>query len=175
MQCSGRSADNLSEGLGLGTGNDCSLRLWDVENGYCRQTIQEHSGEVTAAVWLPSGTTIISGGHDKFMVRRTLHFSLPPSAPPRVLPATTCWYCASPHPPPHTIGDHTVPHTLPVLQFTEHCYQCGLRINALQWRSRLLFTMPRCHDATAHISSSPSPQIYRKRCRPATVQFDSTS
>ncbi len=44
------------------------MRLWDVPKGTCK-IIKQHTQEVTAAVWLPDGDKIITGSHDKNMVR----------------------------------------------------------------------------------------------------------
>ncbi len=50
-------------------GNDGSLRIWNVAKGACTLVVKQHSAEVTSAVWLPDGERIITGSHDKNMVR----------------------------------------------------------------------------------------------------------
>jgi WD40 repeat protein len=37
--------------------------------GSCMLVVKQHSAEVTSAVWLPDGERIITGSHDKNMVR----------------------------------------------------------------------------------------------------------
>lgn len=37
--------------------------------GACTLVVKQHSAEVTSAVWLPDGERIITGSHDKNMVR----------------------------------------------------------------------------------------------------------
>ena len=50
-------------------GTDASLRLWDPASGRCLQTIRAHSAEVSAMVWWPDGKSIITGSHDRKLVR----------------------------------------------------------------------------------------------------------
>ena len=40
-------------------------RVWDLETGECRQTLEGHSGQVSSVGITPDGRTAISGSWDK--------------------------------------------------------------------------------------------------------------
>ena len=49
---------------------DTTLRIWEPLEGACLQVIKAHSSEVSAMVWMPDGLSIITGSHDRHLVRR---------------------------------------------------------------------------------------------------------
>jgi len=48
---------------------DTTLRIWEPLAGACLQVIKAHNAEVSAMVWMPDGLSIITGSHDRHLVR----------------------------------------------------------------------------------------------------------
>ena len=58
----------------MSAGSDATLRLWDPVTGSCQRCIKAHTSEVTAVVWWPDGQSLITGSHDKDLVRLCLSY-----------------------------------------------------------------------------------------------------
>ena len=53
----------------VAAGTDTTLRIWEPLAGTCLQVVKAHSSEVSAMVWMPDGLSIITGSHDRHLVR----------------------------------------------------------------------------------------------------------
>ncbi|XP_046420097.1 proteasomal ATPase-associated factor 1-like [Neodiprion fabricii] len=51
-------------GLGLSSGSQGELQIWEVQRGVIRRTLEGHVGEIYQCRWFPSGVVVLGGGAD---------------------------------------------------------------------------------------------------------------
>jgi WD40 repeat protein/GTPase SAR1 family protein/DNA-directed RNA polymerase subunit RPC12/RpoP len=62
------SVDVSPDGTWAASGStDQTVKIWDLETGECRATLEGHSAEVTCVAITPDGKRILSGGNDGFI------------------------------------------------------------------------------------------------------------
>ena len=44
------------------------MRIWEASTGRCSSSLTHHREAVTCAAWLPCGTRLVTGSHDRTLV-----------------------------------------------------------------------------------------------------------